>query len=128
MSLRTPLGAVLGAGTARSGVHHFWVQRVTALALVVLGLWLLVALVRLPLGDYAAVTNWIGHGANPVLLSLLIGVGAWHSQLGVQVVIEDYVHATGLKTLGLLVSAGAHLLAGAAGIFAVLRIALRSFG
>ncbi len=128
MSLRSPLGAVLGAGTARSGVHHFWVQRVTALALVPLGLWLLVALVRLPLGDYAAVTNWVGHGANPVLLSLLVGVAAWHSQLGVQVVVEDYVHAKGLKTLTLLCSAGAHLLAAAVGIYAVLRIALRSFG
>jgi succinate dehydrogenase / fumarate reductase membrane anchor subunit len=128
MSLRSPLGAALGTGTARGGVHHWWVQRVSALALVPLGLWLLIALVRLPLDDYAAVTDWVAHGVNPVLLSLLVGVGAWHSQLGVQVVIEDYVHAPGTKTLALLLSAGAHLLVGAIGIYAVLRIALRSFG
>lgn len=128
MSLRSPLGAVLGAGSARGAVHHWWIQRATALALVALGLWLLVALVRLPLGDYAAMTHWVGHGWNPVLLSLLIGIGAWHSQLGVQVVVEDYVHAKGLKTLTLLVSTGAHLVVGALGVYAVLRIALRSFG
>jgi len=127
MSLRSPLGAALATGAARGGVHHFWVQRVTALALVPLGLWLLVALARLPLGDYAAMTNWVAQGWNPVLLSLLVGVAAWHSQLGVQVVIEDYVHAKGLKTLALLCSSGAHLLVGAGGIYAVLRIALRSF-
>jgi succinate dehydrogenase / fumarate reductase membrane anchor subunit len=127
MSLRSPLGAALGTGAARGGVHHWWVQRMSALALVPLGLWLLIALVRLPLGDYAAVTDWVGHGVNAVLLSLLVGVGAWHSQLGVQVVIEDYVHAKGMKTAALLLSAGAHLLVGATGIYAVLRIALRSF-
>ena len=128
MSLRSPLGAVLGLGAAHSGVHHWWVQRATAIALVPLGLWLLVSLVVLPLGDYAAVCDWVGRGWNPVLLALLIGLGAWHSQLGVQMVVEDYVHTPATKTLLLLVSAGAHLLVGAGAILAVLRIALRSFG
>ena len=128
MSLRSPLGAVLGHGAARSGVHHWWVQRTTAIAIVPLGLWLLVSLVRLPLGDYAAMTDWVGRGWNPVLLALLIGLAAWHSLLGVQMVVEDYVHTKATKTLLLLVSAGAHLLVGAGAVFAVLRIALRSFG
>ncbi|MCC7462569.1 MAG: succinate dehydrogenase, hydrophobic membrane anchor protein [Gammaproteobacteria bacterium] len=128
MSLRSPLGEALGQGAARSGVHHFWVQRMSAVALVPLGLWLLVALVRLPLDDYAAMTVWVAQGWNPVLLVLLIGIAAWHSQLGVQVVIEDYVHAHGLKALALLGSIGAHLLVAALGILAVLRMTLRSFG
>lgn len=128
MSLRSPLGAVLGHGAAHSGVHHWWVQRATAIAVVPLGLWLLVALVRLPLGDYAAVSDWVGRGWNPVLLALLIGLAAWHSLLGVQMVVEDYVHTKATKTLLLLVSAGAHLLVAAVAVLAVLRIALRSFG
>jgi succinate dehydrogenase / fumarate reductase membrane anchor subunit len=128
MSLRSPLGAALGAGAARGGVHHWWLQRTTAVALLPLGLWLLVSLIGLPLDDYAAVSDWVGRGWNPVLLALLIGLGAWHSQLGVQMVVEDYVHTRSTKTLLLLASAGAHLLVGAGAIFAVLRIALRSFG
>jgi len=128
MSLRSPLGAVLGTGAARGAVHHWWVQRVSAVALVPLGLWLLISLLSLPLGDYVAVVNWVARGWNPVLLVLLIGAAAWHSRLGVQVVIEDYVHGAGLKTASLLLSAGAHLLVAALGIYAVLRIALRSIG
>lgn len=126
MSLRTPLGAVLGRGSARNGVHHWWVQRVTAVALLPLTLWLLVSLIQLPLTDHAAVISWIGQGWHPVLLSLLVLVMAWHSQLGVQVVIEDYVHHHLLKTLSLLSSSFLHVLVAAGGIYAVLRIALRS--
>jgi succinate dehydrogenase / fumarate reductase, membrane anchor subunit len=128
VSLRSPLRTALGAGPARSGVHHWWVQRASALALIPLVLWLLLGLVRLPLADYAAVCDWAAHGLNPVLLMLLVGLGAWHSQLGVQIVIEDYVHGAGTKTAALLLSSGLHLVVAATGILAVLRIALRSFG
>jgi succinate dehydrogenase / fumarate reductase membrane anchor subunit len=127
VSLRSPLGAVLGHGAARGGVHHWWLQRTTAIAIAPLGLWLLVSMIGLPLGDYAAVCDWVGRGWNPVLLALLIALAAWHSQLGVQMVVEDYVHSRASKTLLLLLSAGAHLLVGAGAVFAVLRIALRSF-
>lgn len=126
MSLRTPLGAVLGRGAARGGVHHWWMQRVTAVALVPLTLWLLVSLLRLPLTDYVAVTRWIAAGWDPVWLSLTVLVMAWHSQLGVQVVIEDYVHGNAIKTASLLAVKFAHVLIAAAGVYAVLRIAFRS--
>lgn len=126
MSLRTPLGVVLGRGAAGEGVAHWRAQRVSALALVPLTVWFLVSLIRMPLADYAAVTIWIASGWNPVWLALLLLALCWHSHLGVQVVFEDYVHAPALKTTALLASSAAHLLVLAAGLYAVLRIALRS--
>jgi succinate dehydrogenase / fumarate reductase membrane anchor subunit len=126
VSLRTPLGAVLGRGAAGEGVSHWWAQRVSALALVPLTLWLLVALIRLPLADYAAVTIWMASGWNPVWLALLLLALCWHSRLGVQVVIEDYVHGKPAKTAALLLSTAAHVVLAAAGLYAILRLALRS--
>jgi succinate dehydrogenase / fumarate reductase membrane anchor subunit len=117
---------VLGRGAAGAGVGHWWSQRVSAIALVPLTLWLLVALVRLPLADYAAVSVWMASGLNPVLLALTLLAMCWHSRLGVQVVLEDYVHGHGLKTALLLANGYAHLLLGAAGLYAILRVALRS--
>jgi succinate dehydrogenase / fumarate reductase, membrane anchor subunit len=126
MSLRSPLGTVLGRGTGGNAVHHWWVQRLTALALLPLTVWLLAGLVRLPLTDFATVTAWISLGWNPVLMSLLVGVLCWHSSLGVQVVLEDYVHTPALQTLLLVLSKFAHVLLAATGVYAVLHIALRS--
>jgi succinate dehydrogenase / fumarate reductase membrane anchor subunit len=126
MSLRTPLGTVLGRGAARSGVHHWWVQRVTAVALVPLTLWLLFSLSRLPLADQATVTHWMAASWHPVLLCLTILVMAWHSALGVQVVIEDYVHGKLTRTVTLLLVDFIHVLAAAAGLYAVLHVAFRS--
>jgi succinate dehydrogenase / fumarate reductase membrane anchor subunit len=118
---------VLGRGAAKDGVGHWWAQRLTAVALVPLTAWLLLSLVRLPLTDYAAVAAWMAGGWNPVLLSLTVLVMAWHSRLGVQVVIEDYVHSQSMKTAILLASSCGHVLLAAAGLYAVLRVAFRSF-
>jgi succinate dehydrogenase / fumarate reductase membrane anchor subunit len=126
MSLRSPLGRVLGHGVGGNGVHHWWRQRVTALALLPLTLWLLAALLSLPLADHAAVTRWIGAGLHPLWLVITILIMTWHSSLGVQVVIEDYVHAAGLRTLSLIAARFAHFIVAAVAIYAVLRIALRS--
>jgi len=126
MSLRSPLGVVLGRGTGRNAVHHWWVQRMTALALLPLTIWLLAGLVRLPLTDFATVTAWISLGWNPVLMSLLVFVLCWHSNLGIEVVVEDYVHSPAARTLVLVLSKFAHILLGATGTYAVLHIALRS--
>jgi succinate dehydrogenase / fumarate reductase membrane anchor subunit len=125
MSLRSPLGRVLYLGAARDGVGHWWVQRVTAVALAPLAVWLTIALLALPEG-YDAALAWIGAGMHPVLLALTLLLALWHSWLGVQVVIEDYVHGFAIKTVSLLLSTFAHGLLAASALYAVLRIALRS--
>jgi len=125
MSLRTPLSRVLNHGAAHDGVSHWWIERITALALVPLSVWLIIALLRLPLADHASVTAWIAAGLNPVFLGLFVLLACWHSHLGIQVVVEDYVHAPALKTATLLLSSAVHLLLIAAGLYALLHIALR---
>lgn len=122
MSLRTPLGRVLGHGAAKEGVHHWWVQRLTAVALIPLSVWFVVAIMSLPSLDYATVHAWVAQSWTSLLLILFIAIATWHSKLGAQVVIEDYVRG-GLKTLSLIVSTFAHTLVAAAAIFAVLKVA-----
>ena len=125
MSLRTPLGRVLGKGAAKEGVHHWWVQRMTAVALIPLGLSFVVSLLSLPSLDYGVVHTWVHQSWTAVLLVLFIALVCWHSKLGVQVVVEDYVHG-GFKTLVLVVSTFLHTLIAAASIFAVLKVAFGS--
>lgn len=123
MSLRSPLRQVLGAGAAGSGVHHWWVQRLTAIALVPLAAWFVVSLLSLPAFDHATVVGWMRQSSTALLLILLLLTASWHSQLGVQVVVEDYV-PPGPRTLALVVVAFAHVLLAVAGVFAVLKVAL----
>jgi succinate dehydrogenase / fumarate reductase membrane anchor subunit len=122
MSLQSPLGKVLGLGTAKEGAKHWWSQRVSAVGLVLLSLWFVVSLACLGNFDYLTVTAWIGGPCNATLLILLIGTMVYHSQLGVQVVIEDYVHGT-LKTVAIVLSNFFHVVVGALGVVSVLRIA-----
>lgn len=124
MSLRSPLGKVLGSGPAGQGVHHWWQQRLTSLALVPLTIWFVVSLLALPSLDYATVAGWMHRGPTALLLILLLLAGAWHSQLGLRVVIEDYVHGAGSCTLLLVLALFANVLLAAAGVLAVLRVAL----
>jgi succinate dehydrogenase / fumarate reductase, membrane anchor subunit len=126
MSLRAPLARALNHGAAHDGVSHWIVQRVTALAIGPLAIWLLVQLLSLPDASYATIAAWIGHSWNAVLLALLVLLASWHAWLGLQIVIEDYVHAFLSKTVLLLLSAFVHALLAASGVYAVLRIALRS--
>lgn len=126
MSLRSPVGRVLGLGSAGEGVGHWWTQRVTSVALVLLGLWFVCSLVHMHDISYAAVTAWIASPLNAVLLALLVGTMVYHSMLGVQVVVEDYVSHHGAKIVTLLVLNFLHYVLAALGIFAVLRIALGS--
>jgi succinate dehydrogenase / fumarate reductase membrane anchor subunit len=126
MSLRTPLGRVLGMGAAKDGVQHWWLQRLTSIALVPLTIWFLVSLLALPAFDQATVRIWLSQGWTALLLCLLVLVASWHSQLGVRVVIEDYVHGAGSRTLLLVLVTFLHVFIAAAGVLAVLRVALGS--
>ena len=123
MSLRSPLGKVLGAGSAKQGVHHWWMQRLTSVALVPLSIWFVVSLLSLPSFDHATVVAWMGQSWTALLLILFVLVAAWHSQLGVRVVVEDYVHGAGARTVTLVSVTFAHTLIAAAGVFAVLKVA-----
>lgn len=126
MSLRSPLGRVLGQGSA-GGVEHWWAQRVNSLALVPLGLWFAVSLALLPDYGYLSVHEWLARPVNAVLMLVFLPLVAWHSWLGVQVVVEDYVHHKGRKVATLLVLQFVHVLAAAAALFAVLKVALLGF-
>jgi len=122
VSLRSPLGKVLGSGSAKEGADHWWAQRLTAIALVLLGGWFLLALMQIGDFGYEAVRNWIGRPVTSILLLLLSATLAYHSLLGVQVVIEDYVHGP-LKIVSLVLSKFAHAAVAATAAFAVLKIA-----
>jgi succinate dehydrogenase / fumarate reductase membrane anchor subunit len=125
MSLKSPLGRVLGLGSAKDGTAHWWSQRVTAVGLALLGLWFAGALIGLDSFSYRDVTAFVSDPLNAVLLALFVGTALYHSLLGIQVVIEDYVHGGGLKVVTLLVIKFVHVLAAALGIFAIFRV---SFG
>jgi succinate dehydrogenase / fumarate reductase membrane anchor subunit len=122
---RTPLGRVLGSGSARDGTGHWWAQRVTSVALLLLGIWFLTGLAQLAGFSHADVQDWLSRPASAVLMLLLVAAIAWHSDLGIQVVIEDYVQQPFLKVASIVVVRFLHVLLAAASIFAILRMALR---
>ena len=114
MSLRSPLGKVLGTGSAKEGVHHWWLQRLTSIALVPLTIWFVVSLLSLGSFEHVAVITWMAQSWTALLLILFILVATWHSQLGLRVVVEDYVHG-GSKTLTLVLLTFIHTVVAAAG-------------
>ena len=123
MSLRSPLGRVLGLGSARDGSSHWYAQRVTAVALVLLALWFIVSLASLADASYEQVTGWLRWPLNSALALLLVVVAAWHAVLGLQVVVEDYVADKGKRLLVLIAIKFAFVVAAVVGVLAVLRIA-----
>lgn len=126
MSLRTPLGHVLGLGSAKDGTSHWWAQRVSAVALLFLGIWFAFVLATASGLGYEEVVAEMGRPINNILMLLLSVTLAYHSYLGVQVVIEDYVHAPGWKIGLLLLSRFAHVLLAVAAVFSLLKIGLNA--
>jgi succinate dehydrogenase membrane anchor subunit len=120
--LRTPLSRARGLGSAKEGVHHFWAQRITAVALIPLVAWFAISLIMMSGADYAVVRAWIGSPAVMVLLVLTIVIGLHHGQLGLQVVIEDYVHNDGVKLALIVLMRFIAVFFGLAAIVAILRI------
>jgi len=122
--MRSPLGRAVGLGSAKEGVQHWWVQRLTAVALVPLMLWLVAGLVGHVGADRAAVVAWLGSPLPAIVLILTLIAGLYHMALGVQVVIEDYIHTEWVKLAAVVLDRFAALALAVAGIFAVLRIAV----
>jgi succinate dehydrogenase / fumarate reductase membrane anchor subunit len=122
-SLRSPLGAVSGLGSAKGGAHHWWLQRLTSIALVPLTVWFTVSLLCLPSLDHVTVVAWMAQSWTALLLILLVLVATYHSQLGVRVVVEDYVHNSGMRTLTLVTLTFVHAILAVAGVFAILKVA-----
>lgn len=121
----TPLARVLGFGSAKQGAHHWWVERVSAMALIPLGLWLAISLLALPDVTHATVARFIGDGVvHPTLILLTLLTATWHSRLGLQVIVEDYVHGHALKGATIILLAFIHALIAVAGGIAVLKLAL----
>ncbi len=124
MNLRHPLARVKGLGASGEGSHHWWLQRVTAIALVPLSLWFVFSIVGHIGDDHAAALAWVGQPGVALMLMLFLGFMLYHAQLGVQVVLEDYVHSEPVKLALMLIVKGLALVAGLGGILAVLRVAL----
>ena len=120
--LRSPLNRARGLGSAKDGLHHWWAQRLTALALIPLVIWFAISLVTMSGADYGMVRAWIGSPVAMVLLILTIVIGLHHGQLGLQVVIEDYVHNDGVKLALIVAVRFVAVLFGLAAVVAIMRI------
>ena len=125
MSLKSPLGRVRGLGSAKHGVLHWWHQRLSAVALVPLSLWFVIALLGHVGAPHAEVVAWVASPLVTVLLLALIAATFYHAELGLQVVIEDYVHGEFTKMALLVLMKLALAFGGLLGVVAVLKI---SFG
>jgi succinate dehydrogenase / fumarate reductase membrane anchor subunit len=122
--LRTPLKRAIGLGSAKDGTHHFVVQRITAIALVFLSIYVIGLVISLIGGDYATVRAAVASPVHAVLLVAFLVATFWHAQLGMQVIIEDYVHTPWLAVTSQLLVIFVSVLAAIASVLAVIRIAL----
>ncbi len=122
-SLRTPLGHVRGLGSAKDGTHHWWMQRVTAVALVPLTIWFAIGLIGHVGAEQSVVQAWFGNPINAALMILFVATAYFHGYLGTQVVIEDYVHNELLKIASILAVKFAAAFLGIVSIIAVLKLA-----
>ena len=125
MNMRSPLSRARGLGSAKTGTDHWWAQRLTALALIPLVIWFVVSMIIVTGADHAVAVDFISSPINTVLLILLIVATFHHGQLGLQVVIEDYIHTKWLEVSLIIAVKGAAILLGVASVYAVIAIALK---
>lgn len=121
----SPLHRARGLGSAKTGVSHWRLQRLTAVALIPLLLWLTASLMRLAGRDYQSFISWLAKPLTATLLVLLLIPLFQHTALGLQVVIEDYVHIRLAKTILIAITQFAAFALAVAGILAILSIAFR---
>lgn len=124
MNMRNPLATARGLGSAKEGVHHWYAQRASALLLIVLVGWLIYAMVSLANANHAVASAFIGQPLNAAFLILLIVTMLYHAMLGLQVVIEDYVHHPVLEVVFYFLSRAGAFFGMALGIIHVLKLAL----
>ena len=124
MSLETPLARVRGLGAAGEGAEHWWHERLSSIAALLLYIWLAVSLIRLPSLDHRTLAEWLASPLAAVPMLLLVATTFWHAKMGLQVVIEDYVHDEGSKLFWILLVKFAAVFAAALAMFAVLKIAI----
>jgi len=123
MSMRAPLAKVRGTGSAKSGVHHWWAQKLTSLLLVPLFLWFVASMISVATADYATAVAWLKSPLNSSFMVILIGGTFYHAQLGMQVVFEDYVSTQWLRTTSIILFRFLALLLAVISIVAVLSTA-----
>ncbi|MGQ0588718.1 MAG: succinate dehydrogenase, hydrophobic membrane anchor protein [Sphingosinicella sp.] len=123
MRMETPLGRVRGLGSARSGAHHWWLERLTSVSTLILFLWFIFSRVRLPSLDHQTVTQWLSSPLAAVPMLLLVVSLFWHAKLGLIVVVEDYVHEEGGRLFWGVVINFLAILGAALALFAILKIA-----
>ena len=121
---RSPLSIAKGMGSAKEGTHHFWMQRVTAVALVPLILWFCLSLAMMPEATYAEVVAWMKSPFNAVMLILSIFASFWHLAMGLQVIQEDYISDNNIRMVSILVMKLLCFFFAALGVFSVIKIAV----
>ncbi|WP_376098607.1 succinate dehydrogenase, hydrophobic membrane anchor protein [Roseomonas sp. CCTCC AB2023176] len=124
--LESPLARARGLGSSRGGTHHWWLQRVTSMALLPLTLWFAFAVASLAGSPYEVVARWIGQPFNATLLILTVAIGFHHTASGLQVVVEDYVRPESRRALVILAMKGLFLLLGVLSVLSVLRLVFRA--
>jgi succinate dehydrogenase / fumarate reductase membrane anchor subunit len=124
--LRTPLSQVEGLGAARAGTRHFWHQRITALALVPLSIWFVASALAYVSADQGAVAAYFADPVNAVPMFLFIVASTYHMSLGLQIIIEDYIHQESRKIALLILNNFAAWAIGAASAFALIKMALHT--
>jgi len=124
VSYRTPLSRARGLGSAKHGAGHWISERVSAIALIPLTLWMVFGVLQLSVNDYVFAVAWVGKPLNAVLAVLTIAISFWHMHAGMRVVVEDYIHKTLTKTGLLLINLFVCGLSGALAVFSILKVAL----
>lgn len=122
MTMRTPLSRVRGLGSAKQGTEHFWLQRVTAFALIPLVFFFIFSIIVLAGASYEEMRAYLGNPFVTVLIGLMVVTGVAHMRLGMQILIEDYVHTEGLKVLALMGNTFFAFVVGGLAVFSVLKL------
>ena len=123
-SMKTPLAQARGLGASKSGLSHWWHQRLTAIAMVGLVAWMCALVVMLAGADFDSAMRLLSYPINAAILILFVGVGFWHSALGLQVVLEDYVAHEGIRLMMIIALRMVLILLGAISMLSLLKIAL----